>query len=426
MTVLIIGAGLAGLAAAERLAAAGAVVTVLEARSRIGGRVFTHRAGGRSPVATELGAEFLHGKPKELLKFLRAEGLQLREGPSTHRWLRNGETAADAQPRLDELLSRLSKTRADQTFSEFLQRTPTDGPTKKHAKAFIEGFNAAFADRAGTRALAQQQRASDAIEGDRVFRLPGGLDKLPGALWRRCAESVTLHLDTIVDAVYWRGGEVRIAAHSATATQTTSYAADRVLITVPLGVLKQTPNIAGAIRFIPEITNKLRAITRLEMGQVVKVNVVVKPGFWRVAGGSLRRAFLHPVDDDWFPTWWSPTPRIVTGWAGGPKAKALLTSSDGVIARRAVESLARLFDFTPRTIARNIQGHRLHNWADDPFCRGAYSYACIGGVEARESLAAPIGDRLFFAGEASDTEGNSGTVHGAIASGRRAAREILR
>jgi monoamine oxidase len=80
---------------------------------------------------------------------------------------------------------------------------------------------------------------------------------------------------------------------------------------------------------------------------------------------------------------------------------------------------------TAETLRIHLESRHVHNWSTDPFARGAYSYACVGGLEARRKLAEPIDATLYFAGEATNWEGYSGTVHGALASGERAAREIL-
>jgi monoamine oxidase len=73
-----------------------------------------------------------------------------------------------------------------------------------------------------------------------------------------------------------------------------------------------------------------------------------------------------------------------------------------------------------------LEEHYFHNWSNDPFSRGAYSYVAVGGLEAQEILAQPLHDTLYFAGEATEHTGKNGTVHGAIISGIRAANELLR
>ena len=118
-------------------------------------------------------------------------------------------------------------------------------------------------------------------------------------------------------------------------------------------------------------------------------------------------------------------PLILTAWAGGPKAERLATLDESGLSERAVDSLARILSADRSVLERQVQGWLVHNWSLDPFARGAYTYAGIGGLEARRRLAVPVENTLYFAGEATDTEGHAATVHGALASGRRAVRQIL-
>src|SRR6185295_6728614 len=147
-SVLVIGAGLAGLAAARRLADAGARVTILEARDRIGGRVHTIR-DSQLPIAVELGAEFIHGKPKPIWDIVREENLILGslEGDN---WCSENFTLKkcnDFWPRWERVAGQLKrgKTYPDRTFSEFVQTLKSDDKTKEYAIEFVEGFNAARA-----------------------------------------------------------------------------------------------------------------------------------------------------------------------------------------------------------------------------------------------------------------------------------------
>ena len=148
-----------------------------------------------------------------------------------------------------------------------------------------------------------------------------------------------------------------------------------------------------------------------------------------------KAGFIHS-DDPWLPTWWTSVAyagaapagshsTALTGWAGGPKAQRLSGLSDPEIADRAIQSLARIAGVKHETLESQVMCWYVHNWSKDPFARGAYSYAGVGGLEARQRLAEPIENTLYFAGEATNTQGYSGTVHGALGSGRRAARHIL-
>jgi monoamine oxidase len=132
-------------------------------------------------------------------------------------------------------------------------------------------------------------------------------------------------------------------------------------------------------------------------------------------------AFFHSPDAP-FPTFWTPLPMhapLLTAWAGGPKAERLTGSSEEELLKKALASVRSVLKSDEEP-----QAFLVHDWQADPYARGGYSYVKVGGSGAREELAEPLEDTLFFAGEATDTE-QSGTVGGALASGIRAAREIL-
>ena len=213
---------------------------------------------------------------------------------------------------------------------------------------------------------------------------------------------------------------------------TTSFSADRAIVTVPLGVLKAPEDARGAIRFDPPLTAQREALTHLEMGAAMRVTFLFRPGFVKEQRQLFRPGFIH-LKDEGFPTWWTgpsggpdsaPTPAL-TAWAGGPKAERLAGLDDEALAEVAVDSLSRLIGASRVSITGQVKHRYVHNWCRDPFARGAYSYAGLGGIEARRVLSAPIEETLYFAGEAVETEGHATTVHGAIASGRRAARQIV-
>jgi monoamine oxidase len=134
------------------------------------------------------------------------------------------------------------------------------------------------------------------------------------------------------------------------------------------------------------------------------------------------------TDDPQFPTWWTSNPLpypILTGWAAGPNAGAHTGRSKDEIIQSAMQSLARIMGVAEAELRVQLTGSFMHDWQADPFARGAYSYAAVGGMDAAQTLAAPITDTLYFAGEATNGDGYNGTVHGAIATGLRAAKELL-
>src|SRR5438034_8098968 len=115
---------------------------------------------------------------------------------------------------------------------------------------------------------------------------------------------------------------------------------------------------------------------------------------------------------------------LLVAWSGGPNAARLSDQNDDALVQAALDGVQKLFP-TQRSIDNDLQSAHVHNWQRDPFARGAYSYVTAGGAMARKQLAEPLKETLYFAGEATDTSGEAATVAGALASGERAAREII-
>jgi monoamine oxidase len=116
---------------------------------------------------------------------------------------------------------------------------------------------------------------------------------------------------------------------------------------------------------------------------------------------------------------------MLVAWRGGPVARELSRLTRDAIIAAAIESLATIVGMHSRTIHRRVASAFLHDWTNDPYARGAYSYVGVDGDTAARTLARPVERTLFFAGEHADKEGRNGTVHGAIASGRAAAEQVL-
>jgi monoamine oxidase len=222
---------------------------------------------------------------------------------------------------------------------------------------------------------------------------------------------VQIHLNSPVHEIEWRRGFVRADAHEG----------DAVVITLPLGVLQ-----SGNVRFNPAIEEKEAAIKELIMGHVVKIVLGFHSSFWEERGLT-KLSFLH-AHGERFPTWWTTRPiaaPILVGWAGGPPAEVLALKGTDSILNAATESLANALKMDRRSVDRRIESAFVADWQADPFSRGAYSYVPVGAITAPMALAEPVANTLFFAGEATDTDGRCGTMDGAIASGYRAADQLL-
>jgi monoamine oxidase len=406
----VIGAGVAGLAAARDLRRTGLNVQILEARDRIGGRIYTlHDPAIAAPI--EMGAEFVHGKPPEILEILNAARLPAAEVSGDHFCFDalSLKPCGEIFSSLDNIFEKMKRA-PEQSFGEFIKGF--DQKLASWAAVYVEGFNAAPRDRISVESLVREHEAAEAIEGDRLFRIPSGYDSIPLWLCDELADS--LHLNTVVTEIAWRSGEVEVATRSGD-----RFTAACAVVTVPLAVLQ-----AGVIRFSPEPREQREAIGRLGMGQAIRITMHFRERFWTRRRELSRLSFLHSLSD-WMPTWWTCLPLdapLLTGWTAGPDA----SQSNGALVERSLDVLARLLGLSGAYVRGQLVSWRMHDWQADPFALGAYSYAPIGAYEARRTLATPVEDTLFFAGEATSYEGYSGTVHGAIGSGRRAARLVAK
>jgi monoamine oxidase len=407
--VVIIGAGAAGLAAARELSHAGVRVICLEARDRVGGRILTV-ADSRTPVAVELGAEFVHGKPAEIFDLAERSGLELYgTGGRPVSLMEGGDDPEEDGFAVIEDMARAASEEHDETFQSFLDRSNYSAGQKHAAAAFVEGFNAARREVIGIASLAKDQQASDQIEGDRSFRMREGYHSLTETL----AAGIDVRLRSEVAAIEWKRGAATVRLRSGEVLT-----APKVLITISLGVLQ-----AGAIRFDPEPAETLAAARTLRFGDAFRVTFLFDRAYWDEQSETAGVGFLFS-DEPVFPVWWTGRPadaRVITGWTAGAKADALLGLSAEAVIAQAAATLARILK---RQLPQPL-GAWFHDWRTDPFSRGAYSYVPAGGLAARRRLAEPVEETLYFAGEATDLIGYGGTVHGAIASGRRAARQIL-
>lgn len=434
-SVIVIGGGIAGLAAAWKLGSAGCKVSVLEARDRIGGRIWTVHDG--FPV--EFGAEFIHGRPREILDALAESEAEMTEVEGSN-WcaFENQLRPCDFWSSVDSLMNRMDSSRPDESFLEFVRRMFPDPEVNREVQEraidYVTRFNAADPALVGVRWLAQEMRAEEMIEGNRSFRAGNGYRDLLNVFEKRinaCPE-VMIQTGVVVRRVNWKPPEGEVLARTPAGKQ--SFRASRIVITLPLALLKASPGELGVVDFDPHLpAEKRRALDKLEMGKVIRIVLRFRGCFWDSltppnSGKNLSDMGFLFSDDEWFPTWWTSCPRklpILTGWAPFRCAEKLSGQSRKFVIDRSLGALGRLLHVERHVLQENLAGAYFHDWQSDPFSRGAYSYGKVGSDGSQEALAAPLASTLFFAGEATDATGNNGTVHGAMASGYRAADEVL-
>lgn len=429
--VIVIGAGAAGLAAAKELVQAGRSVLLLEARDRIGGRIFTRPEPGL-PVPLELGAEFIHGHAAITRELLARGGARAVEFAGSHWTLQQGELRPrDAFfPQIQEAV-RASHVLAkrDMSFHTFINRhlaRALPPPARRFARMLAEGFDAADTSRASARAIAAEW-TGDTLGGAPQSRPTDGYASLLAALVAALqSKRLRLQLQSTVHRIRWSVGSVTIAGRFL--GRAFEARGHQVIVTLPLGVLQQPAGAAGAVRFIPSLTAKRPALQGLAAGAVMKLLLRFAAPFWEdLHGGRYRDAAFFHAPHAPVPTFWTAAPArapLLVAWAGGPRAQRLSAAvSHADLVRTAIASLRTLFG-THVDVAGQLEGYYYHDWQHDPFARGAYSYALVGADGAREVLARPIEATVFFAGEATDSD-EAGTVTGALQSGLRAARETL-
>jgi len=465
--VVVLGAGAAGLAAAAELARGGKSAVVLEARDRIGGRVWSLDVPGLA-VPVELGAEFIHGRPAATLSRMRQAGIAAVDAPIVRLAVRDGNLRARDEG-LYESIQRVLRRHAgalekkDVSFESFLARGRhgLSAEARVFARKRVQGYDAADARRASARAIAEEWGAEGTASYGH-FRPQGGYGALLTALAGGLRGSrVELRLQSVVRAVRWKRGAVEVegvsrefeeracarssrrtpdamqrggpgegsdSSRRASSSEPFRVVARRAIVTLPLGVLQLPSRAPGAVRFTPSLQEKRPALDGLVSGAVIKAALLFRTPFWEELDRARYRgvSFFHSPEAA-FPTVWTALPErapLLIAWAGGPKAARLAGAAAPQIVRQAVTSLKSVFG-ARAGIEERLAAAWVHHWQQDPFARGAYSYAAVGGHGARRALAGPLRDTLFFAGEAADYEGEHGTVAGALQSGERAAREVL-
>ncbi len=417
--VIIVGAGVAGLTAAGTLTRHGVRVTLLEARNRLGGRIHTLR-DERWPVCIEAGAEFIHGRPEETCEIVREAKLKLVPAPDAHFSAIGGKIKPTNFEALWEPISkRLAKVPPnDKTFLEFLKSdcADLDKGIVDAAVSFVQGFEAADVFEVSARWLAETDSTSGALDSAWI---KGGYDQVCDHLLEKAGETLKKFTGRDVKRVSWKPGDVAIdALHDEGKME--SHRARAALITVPLGVLK-----AKSIEFAPKLTLHTTYWDKHSFGTVTKVALLFREPFWRER--VPKPSFFHTPKKE-INVWWTlhpPSTPVMIGWVGGPIAEVLSENSPDAVVSIALGILAEAFNIqAPQMRSLFVEG-KVFSWSKDPFAKGAYSNVPAHGGELPEKLSEPAAQTLFFAGEATSYE-QSGTVNGAIGSGKSAAEAILK
>jgi len=425
--VIIIGAGAAGLMASKELSKSGLKVIVLEAKERIGGRVYTIDDPDSEPV--EGGAEFVHGKLPVTLSLVKEAGLELIP-VSGDAWQFKEGTLTKVESFIEGwplLIQKLKELKSDMSIKEFLDIHFSDSAhqdIKDSITAFVEGYDAADPADASTVSLREEWLQENDSE---QFRIKGGYGKLLHYLESSSVKYKTeFHFNSPVKDIQWNMEEVNVRT-----ANDQLYRAKKVLITVPIGVLAGN-EIRSSINFKPQISDYIDAAKEIGFGAVIKIVFQFKSAFWENIHSKDNNS---PLKDMGFlfskaavPTWWTQHPKesnILTGWLAGPKSKKYSNAKDEEIIELAIDSLSEILSLDKRIINEQMKSAKIFNWNKDPFTQGGYGYAKLKTKEAKVILNTPIQDTVYFAGEGLYQGTETGTVEAALATGFNAAQKII-
>jgi len=406
--VIVIGAGVAGLAAARRLHDAGRNVLVCEARDRMGGRVWSDASDPAHAI--ELGAEFIHGDEVSTWQFVRQLGLvttiagrwdgrRIWHNAQLHDALTLFATDATLPP-LTTIEAQIAAYEGpDISFAQWLDDNDYHGLARHLADIRLAHSAATTPELASIHAM-----QADIVQGEHLggndHHIVGGYAPIVAAL----AQALQIRLNSVVTAIHDDDDHCSVMLANGEVLTAT-----RVIVTIPLALLK-----TGAIVFQPPLAPaKLHAIRHIDMHGGVKIALRFRTRFW-----DETASFFSLVDPA--PVWWTTAP-------GAPYLMGFFTGLRAAHIGAVVDPLGTCLDVLTEVfgdiVREQLLGWRMINWSVDPWSLGAYSSVPVGAHGLRPALAAPHG-RIHFAGEATAVDGHAASVHGALSSGWRAATEI--
>ncbi|HYQ46498.1 MAG TPA: NAD(P)/FAD-dependent oxidoreductase [Polyangiaceae bacterium] len=416
--VVVLGAGIAGLTAARALADAGKRVLVLEAASRVGGRIWTV-PGLIGALPSELGAEFVHGSPEPTLRLAREAEVELL--PLVERHVKKDGAVfrdlSDPWQTFGSVLDRLQPEEEDTNAQAFLEQNVAEPETRELVRQLVEGFEAAPLADVSIRSLFSDAQSLKSDHSQ--LRLRGGYGALVEfCLTKLIAAGVEVRLQSAVTHIKW---QIQGPVDLSVAGSASEIRARACVVTAPLPVLQDPERL----RFEPAVHAWSAPLSQLGMGPAARVMLQFPRDF--ALRAAPRDAFIHQPTS-LFETFWAIENEMFvqwTAWAGGPKAQELARESTEQRKHLALASLASLLGEPEATLAAALVCPiQHHDFSNDPHIGGAYSFCRPGGTSAARALSAPVGGVLFLAGEATNDD-YPGTVAGAIESGTRAAQQVL-
>ncbi|MEB3308972.1 MAG: NAD(P)/FAD-dependent oxidoreductase [Snowella sp.] len=418
--IVVIGAGLAGLAAARELQRQSHDVIVIEARERIGGRIWTSLKWPDIPL--DLGATWIHGTQGNPLTNLAEQIKAKRLITSYDRAVTYNTSgkplSSEEEARMENLrkqvfriLKKAQDEDADVSIRQAIQPLMRQLDKSSEAYRFINFILSSEIEQeysgSSESLSAHWYDNAKAFPGDDALFIQG-FRIIPEFL----AQGLNIELGQVVKEIQWHQSPIEVI------TQKSKFIADHVVVTLPLGVLQ-----AKHVRFTPQLPpSKQTAIAKLGMGVLNKCYLRFPKVFWSVEADWLE--YVSAKQGEW--TEWVSFQRvanlpILLGFNAADRGREIEAWSDQQIIANAMQTLRQIYGVG----IPEPTDYQITRWATDSFSRGSYSYNRVGTLpKMRQDFATPLKELVFFAGEASETH-YFGTAHGAYLSGLRAAKEIL-
>ncbi len=416
--VIVIGAGAAGMYCAQLLHKAGCEVIILEAGAQIGGRI--RKLEGFSDFPIELGAEEIHGERSAYYNLVKSTNTAIADG-DTKDFIYLDNALQDL-----EVVANDADVKAAEAFLDTLEEGNYKGGDVD-AEGYISanGFSTRVRPYLNARIGNEHGTSNDRISlqgvnienelwtaGNTNALLKGGAHI--DVLQKACADVwAKVQLNAVVNQINYAGGEVEVKT---TANQT--FTAAKVVVTVPIPLLK-----TNSLGFNPSLPSaKSEAIQKIGMGAGMKVILKFSQRFWDASTGSIFGTGLVP--EFWSTgTGRSANNNCLTAFVHGKNAEQLVAMGNAAMLSKILSELDAMFGNAVAT--SSLTDHYIMNWQNETFVKGTYSYPSVGEGNAREVLAAPLDNKLYFAGEATHTKGHFASIHGAMETGLRAVKEIL-
>ncbi|MFN0031789.1 MAG: FAD-dependent oxidoreductase [Flavobacteriales bacterium] len=412
--VMVIGAGASGLYSAYLLHHYGVDVQVLEAADKIGGRV--RPLQNFADFTIELGAEEVHGERSLWHDMILASGASFIEEDLNDLFYFNGALKTKEEGEQNTFFNQMN---------ELIATLPDYAGNDISAAAWANGnglsdnimhlFNAAMGNEQGT----TDTRVGMIGLRDADNRWTAGNENLMVKNSHLLSVMETtfsgilnkVQLNTVVTQIDYTASRIQIQDSNGN-----MYEADKVIVTIPLPVLK-----SGAVSFNPPLEEaRIGAWEKIGMDRGMKIIIKFDERLWPENTASIYGSGYIP-EFRATGAGGRGTDNILTAFVCGASADILATLSEEALIEQVLSEVDNLFE----DASTHYVDHYIQDWGAEPFAGGAYSYGKPGSGNARELMAVPIQEKIFFAGEATHTGGHHATVHGAMETGLRAVNEIL-